>query len=85
MWWLPNPRFPEEYKDKLEALAFQRGCSVGSLIVNVVLEHVDASFTEDGYVVGALFPRTCTHPQDAPTRVRRSGVRVCWCGAAVTG
>jgi len=80
--WLPNPRFPAGYKDRVESLAAQRGSSVGALIVSVVLEHVDASQDPDT-PVGAEFDRTCGHPVSAPTRLRSSGARVCWCGAAV--
>lgn len=82
--WMPNPRFPAGYREKVESLAAARGQSVGSLIVNIVLEHVDATLDHDAPPNGALkWERVCGHPSSAPTRALNSGKRVCWCGAAV--
>lgn len=83
--WLPNPRFPAGYREKVERLAQQRGSSVNSLIVNVVLEHVDATLDADSPPVKThRWKRICGHQPSAPTRVLSSGARVCWCGAVVT-
>lgn len=86
-YWLPNPRFPAGYREKVESLAAARGQSVGSMIVNVVLEHVDAALDHDAPPNGQAlkWERACVHPVAAPTRLLASGARVCWCGAVVEG
>lgn len=78
--WLPNPRFPAGYREKVKELAAERGLSAASLIVRLVLERIDADIE---WPV-SWGPRSCGHPPSAPTRIRRSGARVCWCGASIT-